>query len=726
MKHILKFWLGGVALLLAVAAPARDLNWPEFISRSDLVWTNGLEPDFYNGAFIGDGVQGAMIMRDTQDTNAVRMLLGHYNAITHSSIPKWEYCQSRVFAGNIIVAPKSPALKQTMRMGLWDGETTGTITTATGSIAWSAFCERTHNVIIATVTGSGDEADVILSVREEWGITPRLYLDAQQKRIEDVTEFLPPKPEKRAEGEIGIVVNKMKFRGAHVVASQLVREAGGRKVLFLAIGTDDNADVNVAAAKAAKDAVARVQAAVKEGVAALTAKHRDWWHRYLQSSYLELPDDEYWQKFWWLQIYKFGSASAENSSLVIDTQGPWIWNTGWAAVWWNLNVQLSYYPMFSANKLEAGRSLLNGVERLYKSGALRQNAGKSPGITVGRSTTQDGLGSWGDEHGNLAWVLHCWWKYWQYSGDDSVGRALFPLLKDNAAFLVAQLEADPNGGLHLKPSRSPEYTEELHRDANYGLMSVRWVLQTLLAINAEFRFADPQTNVWRETLANLTPYPTDANGLRVNADEGFDKSHRHYSHLLAVYPYHTLTPDQGQAERELIQRSVDRWQNLTGAHAGYSFTGGCAMYATLGDGEKAIASLDQLKPLVRANTMYYEGGGQVVETPLSGVESINYLLLQSWGGVIRVFPAVPVRWRNVSFQNFRTEGAFLVSAELKNGVAGEVTIRSEAGKPCTVLNPWPAKKLLVHDEQGEVIEVRPEAGGRFTFATDIGKTYTLK
>ncbi|MEI6076309.1 MAG: glycoside hydrolase family 95-like protein [Verrucomicrobiota bacterium] len=718
-------WLGGATLLLALTASARNIHWPEFVAQSDLVWTNGLAPDFYNGAFIGDGMQGAMIMRDNQDPNAVRMLLGHYQAITHSVVPKWEYCQSRVFAGDIIVAPKSPALSQTMRMGLWNGETTGAITTTNGSIAWSAFCERTHNVIIATVTGAGGEADAIPTVREEWGITPRLYLDTKQKKLEDIAEYLPPKPEKRAEGEIEFVVNKMKFRGAHVVVSQLVREPDGRKVLFLAIGTDDSTDVNLAAAKAEHEAIVRVHAAVKEGVTKLTASHRTWWHRYLQSSCVALPDDAYWQKFWWLQIYKFGSASAENSSLIIDTQGPWIWNTGWAAVWWNLNVQLSYYPMFSANKLETGRSLLNGVERLYQSGALRQNAGQSPGITIGRSTTQDGLGSWGDEHGNMTWVLQCWWKYWRYSADDAVGKKLFPMLKDNASFLIAQLDKDTNGILHLKPSRSPEYDEQVHPDVNYGLMSTRWVLQTLLAMNTELNFNDPQTNIWSETLAHLTRYPTDTNDLRISADLGFNMSHRHYSHLVGIYPYHILTPDQGMAERDLIQRSVNRWQHLKGGHAGYSFTGGCAMYATLGEGDNAIASLDQLKPMVRANTMYYEGGGQVVETPLSGVESIDYMLLQSWGGVIRVFPAVPSRWKDLAFENLRTEGAFLVSAELKNGLLDAVTIRSEAGKSCVVQNPWKDKPFVVWDEQGRKFETS-RVGNQFTFNTKAGKSYTLK
>jgi hypothetical protein len=85
---------------------ARD--WPAFMAQNDLIWENGISPDFYNGAFIGDGVQGAMILRDGRDKKAVRMLLGHYSAITYSTIPKWEYCQSRVFAGNIVITPTTP------------------------------------------------------------------------------------------------------------------------------------------------------------------------------------------------------------------------------------------------------------------------------------------------------------------------------------------------------------------------------------------------------------------------------------------------------------------------------------------------------------------------------------------------------------------------------------------------------------------------------------------
>jgi len=146
------------------------------------------------------------------------------------------------------------------------------------------------------------------------------------------------------------------------------------------------------------------------------------------------------------------------------------------------------------------------------------------------------------------------------------------------------------------------------------------------------------------------------------------------------------------------------------------------MYATLGEGERALETLDHLKPLIKPNTMYWEGGGEVVETPLSAVESIDYLLLQSWGGVIRIFPAPPQRWKEMTFDNFRTEGAFLVSAAMRNGMVSGVKIHSEAGKTCVLQNPWPGRELTVTDGFGQTVKTM-RAGKNFTFATATGGVY---
>jgi hypothetical protein len=98
------------------------------------------------------------------------------------------------------------------------------------------------------------------------------------------------------------------------------------------------------------------------------------------------------------------------------------------------------------------------------------------------------------------------------------------------------------------------------------------------------------------------------------------------------------------------------------------------------------------------------------------------MLLQSHGGTIRVFPAVPDDWKDVSFTTLRAEGAFLVSAEFKAGIVGGVKIVSEKGRRCTVANPWSLRKVQAV-RNGTVAE--EFSGERFTFTTSANETIEL-
>ena len=91
-----------------------------------------------------------------------------------------------------------------------------------------------------------------------------------------------------------------------------------------------------------------------------------------------------------------------------------------------------------------------------------------------------------------------------------------------------------------------------------------------------------------------------------------------------------------------------------------------------------------LDVFLSVNTLYRESG-PVIETPLSGAQSIHDMLLQSWGGKIRVFPAVPDAWQDVAFDGLRTEGAFKVSANRKAGKTEFIQVKSLAGEPCILV-----------------------------------------
>ena len=68
--------------------------------------------------------------------------------------------------------------------------------------------------------------------------------------------------------------------------------------------------------------------------------------------------------------------------------------------------------------------------------------------------------------------------------------------------------------------------------------------------------------------------------------------------------------------------------------------------------------------------------------------SLQEMLLQSHTGTIRIFPAIPSSWKDVSFRTLRTEGAFLVSAAMRDGKVSEVKVRSTVGGPLRVLNTF--------------------------------------
>ena len=78
---------------------------------------------------------------------------------------------------------------------------------------------------------------------------------------------------------------------------------------------------------------------------------------------------------------------------------------------------------------------------------------------------------------------------------------------------------------------------------------------------------------------------------------------------------------------------------------------------------------------------------------------INEMLLQSHTGIVRIFPAIPDSWKDVSFGKLRTVGAFLVSAEMVEGRVVRVEIFSEKGGMLQMVNPF---RDIEYDYKGKI------------------------
>jgi hypothetical protein len=472
--------------------------------------------------------------------------------------------------------------------------------------------------------------------------------------------------------------------------------------------------------------------------AALSVDHRSWWHAYYRKSFLSIPDARL-QSFYWIQLYKVASAARKDAP-VMATTGPWLEPTPWPASWWNLNVQLEYWLIHGSNHLELDgltRSLSEFREniRAQTAPAYRSDSlviARSNDITLSHGTDAGPGGTGGGipgqdpptpEVGNLTWALHNVWLSYRHTMDESILRdVVFPLLRQSITYYLHFLEPGSDGRLHLPKTFSPEYGVDTP-DTNYDLALIRWGCTTLLESAEILGVDDPLAPRWRDVLLRLVPPPVDTNGFMIGAGQPFAISHRHYSHMLSVYPLYLTNWEQPE-NRDLIRTSVHHWISFTGALQGYSYTGAASFCAQMLDGDTAAGYLaDLLRLYVLPNTLYKESG-PVIETPLSAAQSLHDMLCQSWGGVVRIFPAVPSTWQDVMLHDFRTQGAFLLSASREGGITRWVRLYSEAGAPCVVRTDI-AGPLEVRDGSGHPLRHTDLGGGTLRIALRRGQEVWL-
>jgi len=661
----------------AVEAKA-DVDWPEFLARHDLVW-DSVPTVWHEGAFVGNGLVGAMIYSD--GTNALQWDVGRSDVIDNAL---------RIAIGKFVLVPAEKTTGGSMRLDLWNAEARGVVGAKPSGIEWRSYTHADRPLTV--IEYSGRPAKFVF---EHLPSLPARAVYQNTPVPDNERNFDPTFGETAG---VNWCLQKFKRGGGYVVAWGERPLSSGRAFYFTVDFMSDKVPADqVTTAKAVGD----VQAAIKGRPQDLQRTHRDWWHDFYPKSFLSIPDTRM-ESFYWIQMYKLAAGTRADRP-ALDLMGPWFRSTPWARIWWNLNIQLTYWPVYAANRLDLGESFTrmidNNITNLINNVPVEW---RHDSAAIGRSASYDCIrpvnGREGNENGDLTWGLHNYWLQYRYSGDERMLRErLYPILKRSVGFYLHLLKPGADGKLHLPRAISPEYPEQAP-DTNYDLSLLRWGLETLLAANKRLKLNDPLAAKWTETLEKLTPFPVDPDtGYMIGAGVPYKQSHRHFSHLMMIYPLHVVDPESPQ-DKPLIVKSLAHWHSLPSALRGYSYTGGGAISAWVGNNNEIVPMLDKFLEFregkggtrynIKANTMYTEAG-PVIETPLAGAATIHEMVLQSWsmdpfGTHIRVFPAVPDSWKDVSFDKLRAEGAFEVSAVRRDGKTKFVQIKSLAGAPCRV------------------------------------------
>lgn len=457
-----------------------------------------------------------------------------------------------------------------------------------------------------------------------------------------------------------------------------------------------------------KNALAQAQKAIKRGIKKDYAKHLDYWSNYWNKSSVTIPDSIL-QKQYDNEMYKFGSAAREHS-YPISLQSVWTADNGKLPPWkgdyhHDLNTQLSYWPAYAGNHLSEAKGYVNtlwdqrDVYKKYTSTYFQKEGLNVPGVCT---LTGEPMGGWiqySMSQTCSAWLAQHFYLQWKYSADkqflESQG---YPFVRDVAKFLENQTVLNKQGIRTFEISSSPEIFDNsikawFRTITNYDLALTRSAFKEASEMAAALD-KPKEMEHWSKLESQLPPFELAKDSSLVFA-KGFpyNQSHRHFSHAMAIHPLGVIDWSDGEDSQRIIKATIKRLGDFGPDYwTGYSYAWFANMKARAFDGEGAAKALRTFAECFCLKNTFHVNGDQTksgkskftyrpftLEGNFAFAAGIQEMLLQSHTGIVRIFPAIPDSWKEVSFHQLRAMGAFLISAKKEEGKLSHLDIISEKG-----------------------------------------------
>lgn len=459
-----------------------------------------------------------------------------------------------------------------------------------------------------------------------------------------------------------------------------------------------------------------VKSASKIGFDSGAADHKQWWLNFWSQSVVSLPD-KLLQKQYYLDMYKFGSASRKGAP-PISLQAVWTADNGKLPPWKgdfhnDLNTQLSYWPSYTGNHPDEGAVFTDWLWQhktdfeLYTKKVFGTNGLNVPGVATLNGAAMGGWHMYSLSPTVGAWLAQHFYLQWRFTMDrEFLANKAYPWFSESATFLE-QITEIKNGVRQLPMSSSPEFRDNRMEAwflnmSNYDLALCKFTFSKAAELANELNLPSDAEH-WKNILAQFGDFNLDEQGgLTVAKDYPLNESHRHFSHLMAFHPLGILDFDN-EVDKRIIGKSLDKLEkNGSSQWCGYSYSWLANMYARMHRGDDAANTLRIFASCFCSPNSFHLNGDQckegyssftydpfTLEGNFAFASGVQEMLLQSHNGIIQIFPAIPSDWKNTSFGNLRTEGAFIISASKTDGIIDSFSISAPEGGIAHIKLPFP-------------------------------------
>lgn len=451
-------------------------------------------------------------------------------------------------------------------------------------------------------------------------------------------------------------------------------------------------------------------------------QHDAWWTQHWNASSVSVPDPAI-QRQYDLVRYLYGAGSRVDrlgrGGAPIALQGLWTADSGGLPPWKgdyhnDLNTQTTYIAQLPMGHGDAGLCFLQHLAALRpRFEQFARSFYAVDGLVVPGVMTLGGraMGGWGQyslSPTNTAWLALLFDEHWRFTLDrDYLEHVAYPWCSAAARALSGLLVLDKEGAWRLPLSSSPEIFDNSRKswlppNSNYDQALLRWLFAACAEQATSLGLSDERAQ-WSQWLARLELLDVDSTSGALTFARGvpYDQSHRHFSHALALYPLGLIHSEGSEAERKILDATLAQLETHgTDWWTGYSFSWFACMLARAGRGEAALGYLEKYLAFTGRNGFHLNGDQSgkgyskftyrpfTLEGNMLAAQAVHEQLLQSWGGIVRVFPATSERWKDVEFRDLRAEGALQVSALRKGGLTRRVRIRAEKGGVVRLRDPF--------------------------------------
>ncbi|MCP4640692.1 MAG: hypothetical protein GY851_09680, partial [bacterium] len=280
--------------------------------------------------------------------------------------------------------------------------------------------------------------------------------------------------------------------------------------------------------------------------------HTEWWHAFWQASGVELANT-FLESVWYFSLYQFAASSRGETAPGLFG----LWNGSKTPPWsgdyhGDINMVMTYWPIFAANHVELGEPYFKTFERLVPIAKEQTKQDyQIDGLKFPVATLDTGV----ELTPNFYRIMQCttafyglvFWSWYTYTRDlDVLREHIFPILEEGAKFYLALTE-ETGDSLLIGPSWAPEQGPfpAYNTNNDLGLLKPFWE-----AYVEACRVLERTSNLLddvKRCLAKFPEYPAEDGEFLDSLTAGGFINLNHPGHLAMVVPGDDVDADSDLA-----------------------------------------------------------------------------------------------------------------------------------------------------------------------------------